>query len=255
MAKGRHIFHIMLNWVLPERCPCCGAITAAGGPFCVSCWQKLEFLGPPWCRGCAAPFEFDRGADAYCASCIAHPPRHDGIRAAVKYDDVSAQVALRLKYGGKIGLARVIAQQMLRHLPEGQEQLLITPVPLHWTRIWSRSFNQSALIGKQLAAMSGISFVPDILVRHKCTPSMRGLDHKRRRQAVGNAFALHPKYKGKLKGRRIILIDDVLTTGATSDGCVAMLKRGGADWVQIFCWARALRGGGAQTDATISFDA
>jgi ComF family protein len=215
----------------------------------------LEFLGPPWCRGCAAPFEFDRGADAYCASCIAHPPRHDGIRAAVKYDDVSAQVALRLKYGGKIGLARVIAQQMLRHLPEGQEQLLITPVPLHWTRIWSRSFNQSALIGKQLAAMSGISFVPDILVRHKRTPSMRGLDHKRRRQAVGNAFALHPKYKGKLKGRRIILIDDVLTTGATSDGCVAMLKRGGADWVQIFCWARALRGGGAQTDATISFDA
>jgi ComF family protein len=133
--------------------------------------------------------------------------------------------------------------------------LLITPVPLHWTRIWSRSFNQSALIGKQLAAMSGISFVPDILVRHKRTPSMRGLDHKRRRQAVGNAFALHPKYKGKLKGRRIILIDDVLTTGATSDGCVAMLKRGGADWVQIFCWARALRGGGAQTDATISFDA
>ena len=255
MAKGRHIFHSMLNWVLPERCPCCGAITAAGGPFCVSCWQKLDFLGPPWCRGCAAPFEFDRGADAYCASCIAHPPRHDGIRAAVKYDEVSAQVALRLKYGGKIGLARVIAQQMLRHLPEGQEQLLITPVPLHRTRIWSRSFNQSALIGKQLAAMSGISFVPDILVRHKCTPSMRGLDHKRRRQAVGNAFALHPKYKGKLKGRRIILIDDVLTTGATSDGCVAMLKRGGADWVQIFCWARALRGGGAQTDATISFDA
>jgi ComF family protein len=144
---------------------------------------------------------------------------------------------------------------MLRHLPEGQEQLIITPVPLHWTRIWSRSFNQSALIGKQLAAMSGLAFVPDILVRHKRTPSMRGLDHKRRRQAVGRAFALHPKYKGKLKGRSIILIDDVLTTGATSDGCVAVLKRGGADWVQIFCWARALRGAGAQADAAISFDA
>jgi ComF family protein len=255
MAKGRHIFHDMLNWVLPERCPCCGVIIAAGGSFCVSCWQKLEFLGAPWCRGCATPFEFDRGADAYCASCIANPPRHDGIRAAVKYDDLSAQVALRLKYGGKIGLARVIAQHMLRHLPEEQAQLVITPVPLHWTRIWSRSFNQSALIGKQLSALSGIAFVPDILVRHKRTPSMRGLDHKRRRQAVARAFALHPKYQGKLKGRCIILIDDVLTTGATSDGCVAVLKRGGADWVQIFCWARALRGGGTQADATISFDA
>jgi ComF family protein len=231
MAKGGHIFYMMLNWVLPERCPCCGTITAAGGPFCLSCWQKLEFLGPRWCRGCPAPFDFDHGADAYCASCIAHPPRHDGIRAAV------------------------IAQQLLRHLPDDTGQVIITPVPLHWTRIWSRSFNQSALIGKHLAALTGIAFVPDILLRHKRTPSMRGLDHKRRRQAVGSAFALHPKYKGKLKGRKIILIDDVLTTGATSDGCVAVLKRGGADWVQIFCWARALRGGVPQADAPILFDA
>lgn len=255
MAKGSHIFHSMLNWVLPERCPCCGIITAAGGPFCMERWQKLEFLGPPWCRTCAAPFEFDRGADAYCAACIANPPRHDGIRAAVRYDDLSAQVALRLKYGGKIGLARVIAQQFLRHMPEEIDQLIITPVPLHWTRIWSRSFNQSALIGKQLAALTGIAFVPDILVRHKRTPSMRGLDPKRRRKAVASAFAVHPKYNGTLKGRKIILIDDVLTTGATSDGCVAVLKRGGAKWVQIFCWARALRGSGAQAEAAISFDA
>ncbi|WP_295496345.1 ComF family protein [Sphingorhabdus sp. EL138] len=255
MAKGSHIFHSMLNWVLPERCPCCGIITAAGGPFCVFSWQKLEFLGPPWCRGCAAPFEFDRGADAYCAACIANPPRHDGIRAAVKYDDLSAQVGLRLKYGGKIGLARVIAQQLLRHVPEEKDQLIITPVPLHWTRIWSRSFNQSALIGKQLADLTGIAFVPDILVRHKRTPSMRGLDPKRRRKAVASAFAVHPIYKGTLKGRNIILIDDVLTTGATSDGCVAVLKRGGAEWVQIFCWARALRGSEAQAEAAILFDA
>jgi predicted amidophosphoribosyltransferase len=111
------------------------------------------------------------------------------------------------------------------------------------------------LIGKQLAALTGIAFAPDILLRHKRTPSMRGLDHKRRRQAVASAFALHPKYKGRLKGRKIILIDDVLTTGATSDGCVAVLKRGGADWVQLFCWARALRGGSTQADAAISFDA
>ncbi|WP_295440816.1 double zinc ribbon domain-containing protein [Sphingorhabdus sp. EL138] len=178
MAKGGHIFYMMLNWVLPERCPCCGTITAAGRSFCLSCWQKLEFLGPRWCRGCAVPFDFDRGADAYCASCIAHPPRHDGIRAVV------------------------IAQQLLRHLPDDTGQVIITPVPLHWTRIWLRSFNQSALIGKHLAASTGIAFVPDILLRHKRTPSMRGLDHKRRRQAVGSAFALHPKYKGKLKGRK-----------------------------------------------------
>ena len=141
-------------------------------------------------------------------------------------------MALRLKYGGKIGLARVIAQQLLRHLPDDRDNILITPVPLHWTRIWSRSFNQSALIGKQLADLSGITFVPDILVRRKRTPSMRRLDIKRRRKAVGSAFALHPKWQGAVLGRKIILIDDVLTTGATSDGCVSVLKRKGVSWVQ-----------------------
>ena len=182
----------MLNWVLPERCPCCGAINPAGGPFCVSCWRNLEFLGQPWCCGCGTPFEFDRGDDAYCALCIAHPPLHDGIRAAVKYDDVSAQVVLRLKYGGKIGLARAIARQLVRHLPDDHTDLIITPVPSHWARMWSRTFNQSALIGQELAALSGIPFVPDILVRHKRTPTMRGLDVRRRKKAVGGAFAVLP---------------------------------------------------------------
>lgn len=254
MAMQSQIFRSILDWALPERCPCCGEITPTGGAFCVSCWQKLEFLGPPWCRGCATPFEFDRGDDAFCASCIAKPPRHDGIRAAVKYDDLSAKVALRLKYGGKIGLARIIAQQLLRHLPEDRNHIMITPVPLHWTRIWSRTFNQSALIGKELAALSNIRFEPDMLVRQKRTPSMRGLDERRRRKAVGSAFAIHPKWKGKLDGSSIILIDDVLTTGATSDGCVAVLKRHRVNSVQIFCWARALRGT-AQPQVSNSFGA
>ena len=253
MAWGSRIFDYVLDWVLPERCPCCGVITPSGGTFCISCWQKLDFLAPPWCRGCATPFEFDRGDDAFCASCLESPPRHDGIRAAVRYDDVSADVALRLKYGGKIGLAAIIAQQLLRHLPEDRDNVIITPVPLHWTRIWSRSFNQSALIGKELAALSGITFVPDILIRTKRTPSMRGLDLKRRKKAVGSAFALNPKWDRALAGRRIILIDDVLTTGATSDGCLAVLKRHKASWVQIFCWARALRGS-AQDSPLMSLD-
>ena len=244
----------MLDWALPERCPCCGEITPAGGPFCASCWQQLEFLGPPWCCGCATPFEFDRGNDALCASCIAKPPQHDGIRAAVKYDNLSAKFALRLKYGGKIGLARIIAKQLLRHLPNDRNDIIIIPVPLHWTRIWSRTFNQSALIGKELATLAGIRFVPDMLVRQKRTPSMRGLDAKRRRKAVGSAFAIHPKWQGKLEGSSIILIDDVLTTGATSDGCVTVLKRNRARSVQIFCWARALRGT-AHPQASESFGA
>ena len=110
-------------------------------------------------------------------------------------------------------------------MPDDRDNILITPAPFHWTRIWSRGFNQSALIGKQLADLGGITFVPDILVRRKRTPSMRGLDIKRLRNDVGSAFALHPKWQGGVQGRKIILIDDVLTTGVTSDGCVSVLKR------------------------------
>ena len=120
--------------------------------------------------------------------------------------------------------------------------------------MWSRTFNQSALIGQELAALSGIPFVPDILVRHKRTPTMRGLDVRRRKKAVGGAFAVNPKWQGRVKGLRLMLIDDVFTTGATSDGCVSVLKRNGPSWVQIFCWARALRGTNHQP-ASISRDA
>ena len=172
----------------------------------------------------------------------------------MKYDDVSAQVVLRLKYDGKIGLARVIARQLVRHLPDDHGDLIITLVPLHWTRMWSRTLNQSALIGQELAALSGIPFVPDILVRRKRTPTMRGLDVRRRKKAVGRAFAVNSKWQGRVKGLRLVLIDDVFTTGATSYGCVSVLTRNGASWVQIFCWARALRGT-TQRPSSISRDA
>lgn len=242
MALIAHLLRPAVDFVLPERCPGCGVITPAGGRFCGDCWQRLHFLSPPWCSACAIPFDFAQSDQSRCASCLATPPLHDGIRAAVAYDDVSRQIVLKLKYGGKIGMAKIIAAQLLRHLPDDKSGLIITPVPLHWTRLWSRSFNQSVLIGKELARLSDLSFVPDLLVRNKRTPSMRGLSAKQRSRVVGKAFTINPKWKGRIDGANIILVDDVLTTGATSDGCVKALKKAGADWVQLFCWARALRG-------------
>lgn len=215
----------------------------------------MRFLGPPWCSACALPFAFDQPAETRCADCLAKPPRHDGIRAAVVYDDISRQVVLKLKYGGKIGMAKMIAAQLLRHLPEDRSELIITPVPLHWTRLWSRSFNQSVLIGAELARLAELPFVPDMLLRTKRTPSLRGLAAKERRQTVGRAFSLNPRWQGRIDRSRIILVDDVLTTGATSDGCVKALKKAGVDWVQLFCWARALRGEAAIDGQPLTMDA
>jgi ComF family protein len=231
-----------LDFVLPERCPSCGMITPAGGTFCAECWQKVHYLGPPWCAACAVPLPFEGEGDQHCASCLAKPPRHDGIRAVVAYGDAAAKVVLRLKYGGKIGLAKMIAGHLSRHVPNNHERLIITPVPLHWTRLWSRSYNQSALIGQALSQQSGVLFIPDLLVRNKRTPLLRGLSQKERQRTVSRAFAINPRWATEARHARIILVDDVYTTGATTDACIKVMKKAGADWVQIFCWARVLRG-------------
>ncbi len=232
-----------VDLILPERCPSCGAITrSAQGGFCADCWQRLHFLAPPWCAGCALPFGHDQGDRALCANCLDKPPLHDGVRAAVAYDEISRKVALRLKYGGKIGLARMIAAQLVRHLPEDHSNVLVTPVPLHRTRLWQRTFNQSALIARALCDLSSVQYAPDILVRNRSTPSLKGLSGKERERTVRNAFAIHPRWQECVKGAQILLVDDVLTSGATSNACIRMLKKGGAEWVQLFCWARVLPG-------------
>ncbi len=116
-------------------------MTAADHRFCAACWSSLRFLGPPWCARCQLPFEFDRGGDAVCARCLAEPPPHDGVRAAVAYGEVARHVALKLKYGGRAACAATMARAMARLMPEGAD--LLVPVPLHRWRIWSRGFNQA----------------------------------------------------------------------------------------------------------------
>jgi ComF family protein len=255
MLSFGQILKPALDYALPERCPGCGAITADGSNFCAECWPKLRFMNPPWCSACALPFAYDQGEGALCASCLGDPPAHDGIRAAVAYDDMSRQIILRLKYGGKIGLAKLVARQLLRHLPEDRNGLVVTPVPLHWTRLWSRSFNQSALIAQELARLGGIQYSPDLLLRTRRTPSLRGLSAKQRRKAMAKALAANPARIERINGARIILVDDVLTTGATSDGCIGALKKSGAHWVQLFCWARALRGEALPEIQPVALDA
>jgi ComF family protein len=255
MVSVGRLLQPVLNFVLPERCPSCGVITPAGGSFCSDCWQRLHLMNLPWCSGCALPFAYDQGEGALCIECLANPPKHDGIRAVAAYDEVSKQVALRLKYGGKIGLAKMIARQLARHLPDDRHAMIVVPVPLHWTRLWSRSFNQSALIAQELARLGEIECIPDLLLRTKRTPSLRGLSSKERRRAVGKAFTINPRWQARAGGARIILVDDVLTTGATSDGCIKALKQSGAQWVQLFCWARALRGEALSDGQPITLDA
>jgi ComF family protein len=234
----------MLDIVLPERCPACGKITPSGGSFCVDCWQQVEFMSGPACIQCNLPLPFAQEDEQSCAACLQKPPLHDGVFGAVAYGDIARTVALRLKYGGKIGLAKMIAAQLGRFVdPDTIAPTLLVPVPLHWTRLWSRSYNQAALIAQSLAEQSQhLVYAPDMLLRTKRTPYLRGLSAKQRKQTVAGAFAINPKRGDGVQNADIILVDDVYTTGATTDACVRILKKAGARRVRIFCWARVLPG-------------
>lgn len=227
------------DFALPPRCPGCSAVTGEDHRFCAGCWGALRFLGPPWCAACNIPFAHDRGADARCDACLGDPPRHAGIRAAVAYGDVARTVALRLKYGRRTAFAETVGRQMARLLPEGAD--LLVAVPLHRWRLWSRGFNQAALIAASIARATGVPHDPLLLRRARATPPLRGMGPKARARAVAGAFRVADPM-ARLRGKSIVLVDDVHTSGATTAGCTAVLLRGGAASVTILCWARVLDG-------------
>jgi ComF family protein len=241
---GRSLAGGAIAFALPPRCPGCGAVTAQDHRFCTECWLKLDFLVGAACAGCGVPFEVDPGEGAYCGACLRDPPALDGMRAAVVYGDIAARIAIRLKHGRRPGLAETIARQIERLAPDGGDggDVLVTPVPLQRWRIWSRGFNQSALIARALARRRGLTLALDLVERRKATPMLRGLGRAQRARAVRGVFAVADRHRPALKGRRILLIDDVYTTGATANACAAALKRAGAAEVRLLCWARVLRG-------------
>jgi len=241
-SPARAVLRLALDFALPPRCPSCGLVTADPHRFCLGCWRSLTFLGDPCCASCGLPFEY--GADdaaAQCGRCLADPPRFDRLRAAVAYGDVARRVALKLKYSGRPGVAETLAALMARHLADSDPGALLVPVPLHRWRIWTRGYNQSALIAAALSRRTGLALAPDLLRRIKATPPLRGLGRRERAETVRGAFRVPPHAKPSVAGRTLILIDDVYTSGATAGACAKALKRAGAARVEVACWARVLR--------------
>ncbi|PKP91755.1 MAG: amidophosphoribosyltransferase [Alphaproteobacteria bacterium HGW-Alphaproteobacteria-16] len=228
----------LVGLVLPPRCPGCGEVVEADHRFCAECWTGMTMIAPPWCATCNRPFDHDRGEAAQCGTCLASPPVHDGVRAAVAYGPVARTLALRLKYGGRTGHGVTAARMMVRLMPPDAD--LLIPVPLHRWRIWGRGYNQALLIAQGLSRISGVPVERDLLRRITATPVLRGLGGRGRAKAMKGAFALHAPRRQSLTGRHIVLVDDVYTSGATTDACVRVLKRGGAARVTILCWARVI---------------
>ena len=227
----------LLDLVLPPRCPGCGTIVATLHSFCPPCWNALDFLGERGCATCGIPLEAtDSGT---CAACLARPPRIARTRAAVAYGDIARSLALRLKYGRKVAVARAMARYMRPLLKTETGDALLVPVPLHRRRLATRGFNQSLLIARELARHSSLTVSPQLLRRTRATPPLQGMSFSQRRRIVAGAFAV--RSKEEVAGRTVVLVDDVLTTGSTANACARALQRAGAARVELLCWARVVR--------------
>jgi ComF family protein len=234
-----------LDIVLPPRCIQCAAAVESHGALCARCWREIRFLGAPCCACCGLPFPYDQGPETLCPSCIALPPSFDRARSAMIYDAHSRKLVLTLKHGDRQHGLPAFGTWLLRAgaslLAEAE---IAAPVPLHWTRLFSRCFNQSALLAYAATAacrrlgLAAPDVVPDLLERRRRTPPQGRLSRTGRRSNVEGAFRLRPGVV--VKGQRVLLFDDVLTTGATIEECARVLKRAGAARVDVLTLARVV---------------
>ncbi len=231
-----------LDLVLPPHCPACERPVDRTGSFCAACYGALVFLGEPCCGACGRAFASDAlgGALRRCDGCRQSPPPWRSARAALRYDRRSAALILGLKYGDRTDLARLLATHMARAgAALLREADLVAPVPLHRWRLLRRRYNQAGLLAAWLGRLGGTAVVHDLLARQGPTTSMRGRTAAERRDAAAGAFVVRPRRRALLAGRRVLLVDDVLTTGATAGACAEALIEAGAASVDVLAAARA----------------
>ena len=242
-AQLRRLGRAVVDGVLPPRCLACGTIVDEPDALCSRCWAGMTFFAPPWCAICGLPFPHPMGEEAVCADCARQKPSWDRARAVMRYDKHSRHLVLALKHGDRTHVARALGRWMGRagaELLQGAD--MIVPVPLHWTRLFTRRYNQAGLLAHAVRAAGGPPVMADWLVRRRRTPSQGRLGPVARVRNVRGAFAVR---RGcDVKGKRIVLVDDVLTTGATVEECARVLRRGGAAFIGVLTLSRAVRAGG-----------
>jgi ComF family protein len=229
----------ILDVLLPPLCLACDAPVKDQGALCSTCWSDTHFIAPPFCATCGTPFDAPVGDGQICAACIAHPPLFASARAAMLYDEGCKKLILGFKHGDRTHLTRTLAQWLQR---AGHDVLAtadaIMPVPLHRWRLFKRRYNQAALLALALGAATGKPVLADGLLRLRPTPTQGHMNRKERQVNVHGAFGLHARCRDGVKGKTIVLIDDVLTTGATLNECSQTLLEAGAEAVHVLTLAR-----------------
>ncbi len=242
LAQGAwsHAARLALDIALPTLCVACREPVDGEG-VCAGCWAKLSFIAPPYCPRLGIPFVYDPGPELLSMEAIANPPAYQRARAAVRYDDVARTLVHALKYQDRTDLAPAMGRWMARAGREllGEADALV-PVPLHWRRGWSRRYNQSGALARVIERQSGVRLASEALRRVRPTAQQIGLSRSQRASNVQGAFKVAADRQADIAGRRVILVDDVLTSGATVDACARALLRAKAASVDVLVFARVV---------------
>lgn len=237
----RGVLRLALDVALPPLCPSCREPLGDGVGLCATCWSKLSFIEKPYCARLGIPFTYDPGPGLLSMEAIASPPAYDRARAAVRYDEIARALVISFKFSDRLDLAPMMGRWMAR---AGRELLedadALVPVPLHWRRLWARRFNQAATLCGVISEIASVPVLHGGIKRVRATPQQVGLSKPQRADNVQGAFRVPPEAKARIAGKRLILVDDVLTSGATVDTCARALLRAGAAHVDVLVFARVV---------------
>ncbi|ABR61340.1 ComF family protein [Sinorhizobium medicae] len=239
----RRLAALAINLVFPPVCCGCGRLTGDARAVCPSCWAKIPLIERPYCEVLGMPFTFDPGEGAVSPEAIANPPVFDRLRSAAIHEGIVRDLVHGLKYRDRTDLAPMMAEWMIR-AGDGAVAAadMIVPVPLHAFRLWRRKFNQAAELARFVAKHSARTYRPDVLRRTKRTSRQVGLGARAREANVRGAFSVPEGLRREVAGKRIVLVDDVYTTGATVTAAARALKRAGAGDVTVLTFAMAVSG-------------
>jgi ComF family protein len=238
------IVQSLVDLLMPPACMACKAAVATPLGFCADCWSALPAIDSARCVQCCVPLPIEWAAESHCLGCLHEPPRFDRTVAPYRYEGPARAVVLAFKYGRE-AYATPMAAAMLRAAAGWVTQdALVSAVPLHRLRLAARGYNQAVRLADGIARQSGAQLDPDLLLRVKATPRTKGLSRAARRRSAEGAFRLANDGEARIAGRDVILVDDVMTSGATASAAAGVLKRGGAASVTVLVFARV-----AATDA------
>lgn len=232
----------LLDLLLPHRCLSCDTGVSEGPGLCPPCWAKVRFVEAPWCESCGRPFEIDPQDGLLCGACLADTPLFDRARAAMIYDEASRPLVTGFKYADRTDFARAFGgwlERVGRDVLEEADYLV--PVPLHPWRLWMRRYNQAGILASALSRETMIPVLHDGLLRVRHTRQQVGLTASRRRRNVAGAFRANPRRANDLRDAHIVLIDDVVTSGATISACLRALKRQKPASMSVLSLARTMR--------------